>query len=65
MLGFFVVALGAQIVNVALPDIGSSLGGGLPGPQWVVTGYTLMFSALLLFVGTLPHRIGAKRAPTA
>jgi MFS transporter, DHA2 family, methylenomycin A resistance protein len=62
MLGFFVVALDAQIVTVALPDIGSSLGGGLSGPQWVVTRYTLTFSALLLFAGTLPDRTGAKRA---
>jgi len=37
MLGFFVVALDTQIVNVALPDISSSLGGGLSGLQWVVT----------------------------
>ena len=42
MLGFFVVAFDAQIVNVALPEIGSSLGGGLSGLQWVVTGYTLL-----------------------
>ncbi len=28
----------------------------------VVTGYTLMFSALLLFAGTLSDRIGARRA---
>jgi len=33
MLGFFVVALDAQIVTVALPDIGSSLGGGPSGLQ--------------------------------
>lgn len=62
MLGFFVVALDAQIVNVALPDIGDALGGGLSGLQWVVTGYTLTFSALLLFAGTLSDRIGARRA---
>jgi len=61
MLGFFVVALDAQIVNVALPDIGRDLGGGLSGLQWVVTGYTLMFSSLLLFAGTLSDRIGARR----
>lgn len=30
--------------------------------QWVVTGYTLMFSAVLLFAGTLADRIGARRA---
>jgi MFS transporter, DHA2 family, methylenomycin A resistance protein len=62
MLGFFVVALDAQIVNVALPDIGETLGGGLSGLQWVVTGYTLTFSSLLLFGGTLSDRIGARRA---
>jgi DHA2 family methylenomycin A resistance protein-like MFS transporter len=62
MLGFFVVALDTQIVNVALPDIGSELGGGLSGLQWVVTGYTLTFSALLLFAGTLSDRVGARRA---
>jgi MFS transporter, DHA2 family, methylenomycin A resistance protein len=62
MLGFFVVALDAQVVNVALPEIGGNLGGGLSGLQWVVTGYTLTFSSLLLFAGTLSDRIGARRA---
>ena len=61
MLGFFVVALDAQIVNVALADMGAALGGGLSGLQWVVTGYTLTFSSLLLFAGTLSDRIGARR----
>ncbi|MEU6658900.1 MFS transporter [Streptomyces sp. NPDC046821] len=62
MLGFFVVALDAQIVNVALPHIRDELGGGLSGLQWIVTGYTLMFSALQLFGGTISDRIGARRA---
>lgn len=62
MLGFFVVALDSQVVNVALPSIREDLGGGLSGLQWVVTGYTLMFSALILFAGTFSERIGAKRA---
>jgi MFS transporter, DHA2 family, methylenomycin A resistance protein len=62
MLGFAVVALDAQATNVALPAIHGSLGGGLSGLQWVVTGYTLMFSALLLFGGTVADRIGGRRA---
>jgi DHA2 family methylenomycin A resistance protein-like MFS transporter len=62
MLGFFVVALDAQIVNVALPEIRNDLGGGLSGLQWIVTGYTLMFSALQLFAGTFSDRVGARRA---
>ncbi|WP_027341578.1 MFS transporter [Hamadaea tsunoensis] len=61
MLGFFVVALDAQVVNVALPDIRTDLSANLSGLQWVVTGYTLMFTALLLFAGTLADRIGARR----
>ncbi|OZB87971.1 MAG: hypothetical protein B7X41_10625, partial [Microbacterium sp. 14-71-5] len=62
MLGFFVVALDSQVVNVALPSIRTDLGGGLAGLQWIVTGYTLMFSALILFAGTFAERLGAKRA---
>lgn len=62
MLGFFVVALDAQIVNVALPAIHASLGGGLSGLQWVVTGYTLMFASLQLFAGTFADRSGSRQA---
>lgn len=62
MLGFFVVAMDALIVNVALPDIGAALGGGVSGLQWVVTGYTLTFSALILFAGTMSDRFGARHA---
>ena len=45
---FFMVTLDAVVVNVALPSIRDSLGGGVQGLQWVVDGYTLMFAALLL-----------------
>ena len=62
MLGFAVVALDAQITNVALPAIHRGLGGGLAGLQWIVTGYTLMFSALLLFGGSMADRVGSKSA---
>jgi MFS family permease len=62
MLGFAVVTLDAQIVNVALPSIHDDLGGGLSGLQWIVSGYTLMFSSLLLFGGTIADRFGSRRA---
>jgi MFS transporter, DHA2 family, methylenomycin A resistance protein len=62
MLGFAVVALDVQIVNVALPDIRDDLRGGLSGLQWIVTGYTLTFSALQLFAGSIADRLGARRA---
>jgi MFS family permease len=62
LMGFFVVTLDAVIVNVALPDIGADLDGGIAGLQWVVDGYTLLFAAFLLSAGSLTDRIGAKRA---
>jgi DHA2 family methylenomycin A resistance protein-like MFS transporter len=62
MLGFAVVALDAQIANVALPAIQKNLGGDLTQLQWVVSGYTLMFSTLLLFGGTIADRLGSKAA---
>jgi hypothetical protein len=65
MLGFFVVALDAQVVNVALPDIRTGQRGDLAGLQWVVTIYTLMFSVLLLFARTLSDRVGAHQAYAA
>ncbi|MEV6638522.1 MFS transporter [Amycolatopsis sp. NPDC051371] len=62
LLGFFVVTLDAVVVNIALPDIRTGLGGGIAGLQWVVDGYTLMFAAALLSAGSLADRIGAKKA---
>ncbi|MFI6493312.1 MFS transporter [Streptomyces sp. NPDC050564] len=62
LLGFFVITLDALVVNVALPAIRTDLGGGMSGLQWVVDGYTLAFAALLLSVGSLSDRIGARRA---
>ncbi|MEU4025758.1 MFS transporter [Streptomyces anulatus] len=61
LLGFFVITLDALVVNVALPSIRDSLGGGITGLQWVVDGYTLMFAALLLSAGSLTDRLGARR----
>lgn len=62
LMGFFVIALDALVVTVALPDISSSVKGGMSGLQWVVDGYTLMFAALMLSAGALSDRIGASRA---
>jgi len=62
VLGFFMVTLDAAIVNIALPSIRDSLGGGMTGSQWVMDGYTLTFAALLLSTGALSDRVGARRA---
>jgi MFS transporter, DHA2 family, methylenomycin A resistance protein len=62
VLGFFVITLDAVVVNVALPSIRRELGGGIPGLQWVIDGYVLMFAGLLLSAGSLADRFGARRA---
>src|SRR3974390_1864766 len=60
-LGYGVVQLDVTIVNTALHAIGSALGGGVSGLQWVVTIYTIAFAACLLTAGALGARLGAKR----
>jgi MFS transporter, DHA2 family, methylenomycin A resistance protein len=60
-LGYGVVQLDVTIVNTALHAIGSSLGGGVSGLQWVVSTYTIAFAAFILTAGALGDRMGAKR----
>lgn len=59
--GSTVAFLTATIVNVALPAIGESLGAGVSGRQWVVTGYLLTLSALILLGGSFGDRFGRRR----
>jgi MFS transporter, DHA2 family, methylenomycin A resistance protein len=60
-IGFAVVQLDVTVVNVAVEQIGTALGGGVSGLQWVVSAYTLAFAALILTAGAIGDRIGAKR----
>ena len=62
LLGFALITLDASVVNVALPAIGSALGAGMSGLQWVVDAYTLAFAALMLSTGAFSDRAGASRA---
>lgn len=62
LLGFALITLDASVVNVALPAIGSALGGEMAGLQWVVDAYTLAFAALMLSTGAFADRAGASRA---
>ncbi len=59
-MGFFMVILDVTIVNVALPTLAYYFTTTLTGVLWVVDGYTLTFAALLLLVGSLSDRFGAK-----
>src|SRR5437763_578496 len=60
-LGFAVIQLDVFVVNVAVKQIGSALGGGTSDLQWVVGSYTLMFAAFILTAGALGDRLGARR----
>lgn len=61
VLGSGIALLDGTVVNVALPTIGRELGGGLTGQQWVLDGYLLTLSALLLSGGAAGDRYGRRR----
>jgi MFS transporter, DHA2 family, methylenomycin A resistance protein len=60
-LGFALVQFDVTVVNTALSSIGRSLHSGIAGMQWVISGYTTAFAAMILTAGALGDRIGAKR----
>ncbi len=51
IMGSGIVLLDGTVVNVALPTIQRALGGGLAAQQWVVNGYLLTLSSLILIGG--------------
>src|SRR4051794_24931824 len=59
--GIFLVVLDFFIVNVALPSMQRELHASDSGLEWVVAGYGLTFSALLIAVTRLGDRIGRRR----
>lgn len=61
VLGSGVTLLDATVVNIALPQIGHDLGGGLGGLQWIVNGYTLTLAAFILLGGSLGDLLGRRR----
>jgi EmrB/QacA subfamily drug resistance transporter len=56
------INIDVTIVNVALPSIARELGAGTRGLQWVVDGYNLAFTALVLAFGSLSDRYGRRPA---
>ena len=57
----FLVATDFDIVFVALPVIGRSLGFAGSDVQWVVSAYTVALGGLLLLGGRAADRLGARR----
>src|SRR6185312_10701310 len=61
ILGSFVAFLDMSVVNVALPAIRRSLGGGISAQQWIVDAYLLSLSSLILIAGSVSDLFGRKR----
>ena len=53
VLGSGAVFLEGSVVNVALPAIARDFHLGVDGLQWVINGYLLTLSALMMFGGSL------------
>ena len=60
-LGTFMLLLDLTVVNVALPQIQSSLHASFSDLQWVIDAYALTLAALLLTGGSLADLYGRKR----
>lgn len=58
LLGVLVVPMGMSGTSAALPRIGADLGGS--GLQWVITGYFLAASCLMLVAGSLGDLLGRR-----
>jgi EmrB/QacA subfamily drug resistance transporter len=61
ILGSGIALLDGTVVNVALPSIQRSLGGGLAGQQWVSNAYLLTLGSLILVGGSLGDLYGERR----
>ena len=61
VLGSGAVFLESTVMTVALPAIGRDLDLGLAGLQWLLNGYLLPLTALILLGGSLGDRYGRRR----
>ena len=57
----FMLLLDITVVNVALPDIQSSLHASFSDLQWVVESYALFLATLLLIGGSLGDMYGRRK----
>jgi EmrB/QacA subfamily drug resistance transporter len=61
ILGSSMAFIDGTVVNVALPALQASLGGTVIDVQWVVEGYGLFLSALILVGGSVGDLFGRRR----
>ena len=61
ILGSSLSFIDGSVINVGLPTIGGDLHGSAADLQWIIDGYLLPLSALVLFGGALGDRFGRGR----
>lgn len=59
--GYAMVIVDTTAINVALPAIGTDLGGDVSQLQWIVDGYVLVFAGLLILGGSIGDAFGTAR----
>ena len=57
-LGMVMLFMNTTMINVALPDLSTSLGAGTSQLEWIVSSYNLAFLAVLLPGGAVGDRLG-------
>ena len=60
-LGSFMALLDVSVVSVALPAMQRALDAGFSDLQWIIDGYTVALTTVILSGGTLGDRYGRKR----
>src|SRR3954453_22999285 len=61
LIAVLIAGIDSTILNVAIPTILRDFDTTLPSLQWVITGYSLTFAALLIISGRLGDIFGARR----
>src|ERR1700731_1375779 len=59
--GLFMIMLDNTVVNVALPSIARDLKISISELEWIVTGYALVFAALLITGGKVADMEGRRQ----
>ncbi|HEX5188472.1 MAG TPA: MFS transporter [Streptosporangiaceae bacterium] len=59
--GIFMLLLDITIVNIALPDLVSSLHASFSDLEWVIDAYAISLATLLLIAGSLGDLAGARK----